>query len=240
MALYNTVQDVIDYANTQIQGDNNINSVSGLAFYNAANLDFHSDMIHAEADASEIQEAYRDVTVPAQSPTTQGSTFLYPSDMWVLKKITVNYTDTTEQNYVACTDIKTSNTEENTSFEFLRQNQPTDSPLFEDRGDWFEVFPTFTAGNNLSQALRIFYFLYPTVYTSASQDLVYPETLDPICHAFKLVEYYYDSIQQDDRADRFAKKYKARFDSMLLPTLNRGESGPVVTQMSTGWTGEEF
>lgn len=232
-----TVQDVIDYANTKIQGDANISDADGLKFFNESNIDFHLDLIHSEVDASEIQEAYRDASIP---PAGQGSTFLYPDDMFVLKKITLNYTDTTAQNYVACTDIKTSNTVENTSFEFLRVNQPTDSPLFEDRGDWFEIFPTFDAGDNLTQAMRIFYFLGPTNYTENGQSLVYPESLDPIIQAFKMVQIYYDSIEQDDRADRWEKKYKERFNEKLLPTLSRGESGPINTQLSIGWTGNEF
>lgn len=232
----NTVQDVIDYANTKIQGNANISNADGLKFFNDANLNYHWDLIHREVDASEIQEAYRSVTVP---PAGQGSTFLYPDDMFALKKITVNYTDQTEQNFVACTDIKVSNTEENTSFEFLRQNQATDAPLFEDRGDWFELFPTFTSGNNLTNALRIFYFLSPAPYTSTSQALVYPENIDPVIHALRMVELYYDSIQQDDRADRFKTQANLRSDRVLV-TLNRGEAGPIVTQLSTGLNGYEF
>lgn len=235
------VSDVIAYANTLIQGNGNISNAKGLAFLNDANKDYHSEMIKRGVEASQIQEAYRDASVP---PSGQGSTFLYPDDMLLLKTITVNQVTAPTggtanfNNYVVCTQLDIGNTQQNESFEFMRLNQPVENPLFDDRGDWFEIFPAFTTQMNLVQALRIFYYLQPTSYTSVSDTLVYPESLDYYILANKIVSLYYDSLMQTTSADIFQGKYIKRLERQVV-TLVKGADRPVQTA-GLGLSGWEF
>ncbi len=234
-----TVQDVIDYANNLIQGNGNISNTEGISFLNDADKDFHLEMIKRGVEASQIQESYRDVTVPASG---QGSTFLYPPDMLLLKTLSVNYiappSGTTFQNYVIPTQVDIGNTQQNMSFEFMRINQPIQNPLIDDRGDWFELFPAFTTQMNLTQAIRIFYYLNPTPFTAVSDVLPYPENLDYVILAIKLVSIYYSSLTREDESDSFHKKYISRLERLIM-TLVKGADKPIVTQ-GLGLSGREF
>lgn len=230
-----TVTQVISYANSKIQGNGNITATNGLTFLNDGNLDFHLDMINGGVEASQIQEAYRDASV---APANQGSTFLYPTDMLALKILTVNYTDTTTQNYIETTQVDVGNTSGNQAFEWLRVNADTQNPLFDDRGDWYELFPAFTTAMNLTRAIRMFYYLTPTPYTSGSDTLNYPESIDYYIIGNKVLQLYYESIEKFDIADAYEKKYTKRV-KRLLNTLVRGEDKPIQTSMLP-LTGYEF
>lgn len=234
------VSTVLAYSNTLIQGNGTISNANGLLFFNDANKDYHLELIKRGVEASQIQEAYRDVAVPASG---QGSTFLYPSDMVFLKNISVNMINTptagaNAQNYITAQQIDIGNTQQNTSFEFLRLNQPVQQPIFDDRGDWFEIFPTFKASMNLIQALRIFYYLQPNLYTSVNDVLEYPESQDYYILADKIVALFYDSQEDQLNADKFQKKYIDRLERQV-DTLVRGVDQPVAPN-GLGLSGWEF
>lgn len=234
-----TLGQVLAYANTLVQGNGNITDTAGIAYANDANKDFHFDLIKKGVEASGLQEAYRDASIPASG---QGSTFLYPSDMLLLKTISVNYysppTGGNMANYQIASQIDIGNTQQNQSFEFLRLNQPIEDPLFDDRGDWYELFPTFTTGMNLSQAIRLFYYINPTPFTATSDVLLYPESIDYYVLAYKIVSIYYGALTRSDESDSFSSMYEKRL-KRLVDTLVRGADKPEVSN-GLGFTGFEF
>src|SRR3990167_4611834 len=153
-----TLSSAISFARTQSQTDSNgLTVAKGIIFANEALLDFHRELISHGVDASQTQEAYT-------SGTANQGTYLYPTDMWFLKAIEVNFQDTTGQNYLTAQQVDVSNLPGG-SFSWLRTNQSTQFPLFDDRGDQFEIFPTPTSSKNLTDMFRIFYYLEPTEYT---------------------------------------------------------------------------
>ena len=168
----NTLADAITFARTQTQTDSNgITDTNGIVFANAGLLDIRRMFIKSGVDASGVQEAYMDGMAGV-------GTYLYPANMFFLKAIEVNYTDTQAQNYVVANLLDVSNLPAWQSFSFLRSNASTQSPSFDNRGDWFEIFPTPTSANNVSQFFRIFYFLQPTPFVSTTDVISYPESLD--------------------------------------------------------------
>src|SRR5258706_64551 len=107
------VQNVIDYANSLIQGNGSISNAQGILFINDENKDLHLEMVKRGVEASQLQEAYRDAAIP---PSGQGSTFLYPDDMLFLKTISINQINPPTagignyQNYVIAEQIDIGNT----------------------------------------------------------------------------------------------------------------------------------
>lgn len=229
-----TISTVLTYARAQGQTDSNgLSDTKGLIFANEAQVDFHRRLVDGGIDASQVQEAYRDASVPAEG---NGSTFLYPTDAMFLKAIEVNYQDSTGQNYIQATQVDVSNPVGQNSFSWLRQNASTMFPKFDDRGDWFEVFPSFKSGDNLSQAIRIFYFLKPTEYSSTSDTIAYPISLDYRILGWRIVADYYYALNKFDEGDRFNAKYEERV-TQLIATLGRGAQQPLQATVIplTGW-----
>lgn len=234
-----TLNDAINFARAQSQTDSNgLTDANGIIFANEALVDFHRKMVAAGVDASAIQEAYCD----GQVPTTDGngSTFLYPSDLLFLKAIEVNFTDTQAGNYIRAEQIDVSNPTGNNSFSYLRQNTSRLHPKFDDRGDWYEIFPAFSGSDNVSQAIRIMYFKKPTEYTATSDTISYPESLDYRILGFRIAADYLYSLRGENiaAADKMNGFYEQKVKE-LLGTLARGAQQP--TQATTvGWTGWEF
>ena len=229
-----TLANVLTFARAQAQTDSNgLTDTNGVIFANEALLDFRRRMIERGVDAAQTQESYRDASVPAAG---EGSTFLYPTDMFFLKAIEVNYTDTTAQNYRRARQVDVSNLAGEHSFGWLRQNASTDEPQFDDRGDQFEVFPTFVSGNNLSQAIRIFYFLEPTEFAATSDNIGYPESLDYRILGWRIAASYLKSLEKWDSALAFDAEYEKKI-TKLIPTLGRGSQQPIqaTTIPLTGW-----
>lgn len=217
------LSDILSFSRTQAKTDSNgLTNANGLIFANEALSDFHRRLIVRGVDASQLQETYRDASVPSSG---NGSTFLYPSDMFFLKAIEVNYTDTNQQNYKRASQVDVSNLQGNQSFGWLRKNASKDSPMFDDRGDWYEVFPAFTSSDNLSQAIRIFYFIKPTDYSSVSDTLAYPVTLDYRILGWRIAGSYLYSLGKIPDGDAFNLKYEKRVEE-LITTLSRGTQQP--------------
>ena len=166
------VSDILAFARTQAKTDSNaLTNANGIIFANEAQSDFHLDLIDNGIDASQVQESFRDGAIDT-------GTYLYPTDMFFLKTIELNYTDTDEQNYRRATQVDVANLQGNMSFGWLRKHANGNTPQFDDRGDWFEIYPTPTGSHRLSELIRIFYFLEPAEYTSVSDTIAYPESLD--------------------------------------------------------------
>lgn len=225
-----TLQSVLNFARAQAQTDSNgLTDANGIIFANEALLDFHRTLIDKGVDASQIQEAYRDATVNT-------GTYLYPGDMFFLKAIELNYGSTSAQDYMVAHQIDASNLAGDTSFSWLRSNGSTQDPQFDDRGDWFEVFPTFTASHNLSQAIRILYFLEPTEYVATTDTLSYPVTLDYRALGWRIAANYKRSLLDFASADKFDAEYLKHLQQ-LTGTLARGSQQPIQATViqDTGW-----
>lgn len=215
-----TLSNVLSFARAQTQTDSNgITDTNGIVFANEALVDFHRRLVDHSVDASQLQEAYTDATANV-------GTYLYPADMLFLKAIELNYTDVSPSNYVTADQVDVSNLAGQNSFSFLRANQSTQNPQFDDRGDWYEIFPTPTGANSLPQLIRLFYFLKPTEYTATSDTIAYPESQDMRILGWRIAAMYYYSILKIQEGDAFNLKYEERV-KQYCATLARGAQQPI-------------
>lgn len=215
-----TLANALTYARAQSQTDSNgLTDANGIVFANEALLDFRRRLISAGVDASQLQEAYRNATA------NQG-TYLYPTDMFWLKAIELNYANSTGSDYKAATQVDVSNLPAGKSFGWLRANAPTNAPYFDDRGDWYEIFPTPTSAHNLSQTIRIFYFLKPSDYAATADTINYPESLDYRILGWRIASNYLYSLGKFQEGEEFNKKYEERV-RQLIATLSRGSQQPI-------------
>jgi hypothetical protein len=225
-----TLSDVLNFARAQAQTDSNgLTNANGIIFANEALFDFHRRLIAHGVDASQLQESFRDGTAD------QG-TYLYPSDMLFLKAIEVNYTDNSTNNYLTAEQVDVSNLSADNSFSWLRNNQSKTAPKFDDRGDWFEIFPTPTAADNLTSIIRIFYFLKPTEYTAVGNTISYPESWDYRILGWRIVSNYWKSLEKWDSVTAAEGEYEKRV-SQVIKTLSRGVQSPMqaTTIQDGGW-----
>ncbi len=224
-----TLAQTLAFARAQSQSDSNgLTDANGLIFANEALVDFHRRLVEKGVDASQLQEAYTDGTAG------QG-TYLYPTDMLWLKAIEVNYSGATN-GHITAEQVDVSNLAGWNSFSDLRSNGDVYTPQFDDRGDWFEIFPTPTASNNLTQLMRIFYFLKPTEYTSVSDTIAYPESQDIRILGWRIAADYYYALNKFTEGDAFNAKYEERVNQ-YISTLSRGAQQPIQAQVLeiTGW-----
>ena len=222
------LSDTLSFSRTQAQTDSvGLTNANGIIFANEALLDFRRRLISAGIDAAQTQEAYADMTADT-------GTYLYPTDMFWLKAIELNYNGTVGQDYVTAIQVDVSNLPNMESFGWLRTNASTGHPYFDDRGDQFEVFPTPTTAN--SQGIRIFYFLEPTEYSAVSDTIAYPESLDYRALGWRIASNYYYSLGKMEEGDAFNLRYEERV-KQLISTLGRGSQQPIqaVTQQCSGF-----
>lgn len=220
-----TLSTVINFARIQAQTDSNgLTDAKAIVFANEALQDFHRKLVTYGTDASQLQESY-------MTGTAGQGTYLYPTDMLFLKAIEVDYTNQGATSYLKAEQVDISNLQ-GTSFSFLRANQPQNSPLFDDHGDWFEIFPT-PVGDVL---IRIFYFLEPTEYTSVSDTVAYPESLDTALMGWRIAASWYYSLNKMNEGDAFNNKYEERV-KQYIQTLSRGTQQPTQAQglQISGW-----
>lgn len=225
-----TLATVLSFSRAQAQTDSNgLTDAKGIIFANEALIDFRRELQSHGVDASQVQEAYTSGTVGT-------GTYLYPTDMFFLKAIELNYTNTNPQQYVPAQQIDVSNLSGNNSFSWLRANCPVNLPMFDDRGDWYEIFPTPLASNNVSQMIRIFYFLEATEYTSTSDTIAYPESLDYRILGWRIASSYLKSLNNWEQAVPFDAEYQKRV-AQIIKTLGRGVQTPMqsVPIQLTGW-----
>ncbi len=215
-----TLANVGAFARAQTQTDvNGLTDNNLIIFANEALVDFHRRLVDHSVDASQLQESYT-------SGVANQGTYLYPTDMLFLKAIEVNYGNTDPASYITADQVDVSNLAGQNSFSYLRANASTQNPQFDDRGDWFEIFPTPTAANNLTNLIRIFYFLKPTEYTSTSDTIAYPESQDIRILGWRIAAMYYYSILKIQEGDAFNLKYEERV-KQYCATLSRGAQQPI-------------
>lgn len=187
-------------------------------FANSALLDVRREFIKSGVDSSGVQESYRDGTAGT-------GTYLYPTDLFFLKAIELNYTDTVAANYITAQQMDVSNISGNNSFSYLRTNASPMNPLFDDHGDWFEIFPTPTSANNVSQLIRIFYYKTPTEFVATTDTINYPESLDYRILGWGIAAYYLYSLLKIPEGDKFMAK-ATQIIADLRRTLGRGSQQP--------------
>lgn len=225
-----TLNTPITSARRFCQTDSNgLTDALGIEFANEALLDFRRKLIAAGVDASQTQEAYRDMTANV-------GTYLYPADMFWLKAIELNYSGSVEQDYVTATQVDVSNLPNMESFGWLRTNAYANSPYWDDRGDSFEIFPTPDSSN--SQGIRIFYYLEPTEFTSTSNTISYPESLDHRILGYRIAANYKRMLEKFDAATSFDLEYEKRVKEVIA-TLSRGGQQPIQA-VEQQWSGFEF
>lgn len=224
-----SVLAAITYAQQLAQTDSNgIGSVLGLNLYNDALQTMTRDLIARDIDAAQTQESYTSLT------TASPNTYAWPTDMYMLKTIEVNYQDQTQQNYLPAKPVDVSNIQ-GRSFDWLRANQDQQSPLFDNRGDTFEIFPTPQIGN--SQGIRIFYFLTPTEAPDVGTAIQYPQSLDYRALSCLIASRYYKSQNDINMATVFAQEYMERMGK-IINILAPASQQPIQPQRLaiTGWT----
>lgn len=225
-----TLSDVLSFSRAQAQTDSNgLTNANGIIWANEALLDYRRRLIAAGVDAAQTQEAYSDMTADV-------GTYLYPTDMWWLKTIELNYSGTTAQNYIKAEQVDVANLPNNTSFGWLRTNANQGLPYFDDRGDQFEIFPTPDSTN--AQGIRIFYFLEPSEYTAIGNTIAYPESLDYRILGWRVASSFYKSLNKFEEAAVFDLEYEKKVKD-IISTLSRGSQQPIKATTIT-WSGWEF
>lgn len=222
------VSDVITYARQLAQTDSNgITDAVGLAFTNDALQNSTRTMLSKNIDAAQTQESYTNLGV--QSPNT----YAWPSDMFSLKTIEVNFTDSTQQNYQQAISFDVANIQQS-SFDWLRINQPSSQPIFDNRGDTFEIFPTPLIP--ITNGIRIFYFLTPTEYSSTSSTINYPQSLDYRYLSCRVASLYAISQLDYNASQTFENEYQKRLND-IINILAPGTQQPIQVQplRISGW-----
>ena len=195
-----TVSSVIGYAQQLAQTDvEGITSVLGVALYNDALQDMTRDLIERGIDAAQVREE-------SFSVLAVNSKFNWPSSMFALKSIEVDYTGTGGQNYIQAQKVDVSNLQGNLSWSYLRLNQPTTQPLFTNHGNTGEIFPT-PAGTAL---VNIWHYLTPTEASTVGESIAYPQTLDYRMLSAKMVSMYYKTQENPEMAKVFDDDYQRR------------------------------
>lgn len=213
-----TLSSALTFARAQAQTDSvGLPDATGIIFANEALVDFHRRLVDHSVDASQLQEAYTDMTANV-------GTYLYPPDMLFLKGIEVNYAGNDPASYLTASQVDISNLAGQNSFSYLRKNGSTANPQFDDRGDVFEIFPTPQTGS--SQGIRIFYYLKPTEYSTTGDTIAYPESQDIRILGWRIVASYLYSIFKIDEGDKFNLKYEERV-KQYCATLGRGTAQPI-------------
>lgn len=226
-----TLANVLAFARAQAQTDSNgLTDANGIIFANEALQDFHRRLVASSVDASQLQESYT-------SGTANQGTYLYPTNMLFLKAIELDYTGVGGANYKTAQQVDVSNLPfgGTGSFSWLRLNADTYNPLFDDRGDWFEIFPTPTTA--ITNLIRIFYYLKPTDYTATSDTVAYPENLDTALLGWRIAAMYYYALNKMVEGDAFNQKYEERV-TQYIATLGKGTQQPTTATpiQDTGWS----
>lgn len=223
------VSDAITYARQKGQTDSNgISDTTGLAWANSGLIDITREYIKRNIDASQVVESYATISA---SDTPPGR-FAWPGDMFMLKTISINYTDTTPINYIQASKMDVANLQGDTSVGWLRTNQSTTTPQFTNHGDTGEVFPTPLG----TASVGIFYYLAPTEYSSVSTTITYPISLDYRCLGDKILESYYQSLENFPVADQWGAQANKKIEESvtILGPQSQQPTTPVSLQI-TGW-----
>lgn len=223
-----TALDVITYARHLRQTDSNgISDGVGLAFANDALQNITRELLNRNLDAAQTQEWYANTT------TTKPNTYAWPPSMFSLKTVEVDFQGGGGDNYMQAQVIDVANLQ-NTSFDWLRNNQSTQFPLIDNRGDTFELFPVPNTG--ITQGIRIFGFLTPTEYASTASTIAYPQSLDYRCLSSRVASLDAMRHNEWDMAKKFEKEYQDRLQQ-IIRILAPGTQQPIKSEPlhMTGW-----
>lgn len=219
----------ITYAQQLSQTDaNGIPSLLGLAFANDAQQDFIRTLTEHDINAAKLTET----TASIVSGTGKYS---WPSDLYALKTLEVNYTDNQQGNYIQPRAVDISNTQ-GLSFDQIRINQPTQNPLFNNYGPTFEIFPTPTGSNSVG--LKYVYYTTPTEYADVGAPIVYPATLDYRLLGAKIAALYKTTLGDYTSAETFNAEYDKRVKKIV--TILAPQSQQPITPEKLHITGFEF
>lgn len=223
-----SVLSALQYAQQLAQTDSNgIGSVLGLGLYNDALQTMTRDLVARSIDAAQTQESYTPLT------TNSPNTYAWPSDMYMLKTIEVNFQDQTAQNYIQAMPVDVANIQ-NQSFSWLRTNQSIANPLFDNRGDTFEIFPTPQIAN--AQGIRIFYYLTPTEALDVGTAIQYPQSLDYRALSCLIAARYYKTQNDTNMAMVYETEYRERIGK-IINILAPASQQPITPQplALSGW-----
>ena len=226
------VSSAITYARQLMQTDSNgLTDALGLTFSSDALQDVSRELVLRGCDAAGTIESYTDLT----APTTAGypATFAWPSDMLSLKTISVNFSGTDPQNYLQATAMDVANIQ-GRSFEWLRANQPQNVPLFDNRGNTFEIFPTPVVTN--PNGIRIFRFVLPTDYSSTSDTIAYPLSLNYRAIGARIAQLTCLFLEDFEQAKVMGEKYQMEV-GQLVRILQPASQQPITSQplSMSGW-----
>ena len=109
-------------------------------------------------------------------------------------------------------------------------------PKIDDRGDWFEIFPTPTSSSNLTKLMRIFYFLEPIEYTTTADTISYPISLDYRLLGWRIASSYMKSLMKWNESAGFEAEYEKHL-SQVTKILSKGVQQPLQATpiQNTGW-----
>jgi hypothetical protein len=224
-----TLLNAITYARQLAQTDSNgISDTLGIAFGNDALQNITRSLLERDINAAQTAESYATV----YSTDTPPGRFAWPSDMFALKTISVNYSDTTQSNYIQADKADPANIQGDLSWDYLRVNQSPLAPLFNNMGDTGEILPTPVS----SASIRIFYFETPTEYTATSDTILYPVSLDYRCMGARIAALYATSQGQLDMAETMNREYTKRLEDIIRILAPQSQQ-PIKPQklLLTGW-----
>lgn len=206
----NTYTDAITYARQKAQTDSNgITDDNGLAWSADALQDATRIMFERDLDAASTGEAYKTL-LPSDVPPGQ---FAWPDDMYALKTVEVNFNGNSQTTFLQVMPVDLANIQF-VSFDYLRANQPSTVPLFDNRGSFGELFPTPT----VPTIIRILYFKQATEPDDITDIIPYPLSLDYRVVGDKIVTNYYESLGQEKA--NFAAKAEAKYQKRLNDIIN--------------------
>lgn len=225
-----TYDQAIQYARTKAQTDSDgITDTNGLIWASDALQDMTRIMFERDLDAAQTGEAYTTILTTDNPP----GQFAWPDDMYALKTVEVDFSNVGGQNFLQANAVDVANIQF-VSFDYLRKNQPTTSPLFDNRGDTGEIFPTPTT----TTLLRIFYFKQPTEPVDTTDDVPYPFSLDYRVIGDKIVTSFYESLGDSkmNLATKAEQKYQKRLNDLInvLAPPSQQPIQPTPLQIS-GW-----
>jgi len=199
----------------------------------------------------EIRRAFAEAGVDAGkvaevvfSPTAGIGVYNYPDGtgtapaFFAMKAVGINFNNQAQGNYLPAAKFDPSNPPQGYSVDYLRVNQSTQNPLWDDKGSFFEIIPTPQANMNLTNAVKIMYFIQPSPYVTVNDVLDYPESIDPYILAYGIAEKHLESLGKDDMAAAKRKKMLEKM-SGIVPTLGKEGQGSMTPQ-SISLTGGEF
>ena len=238
------LSDCITNARTLLKTDvNGLGNADAISLANEAQFAITADLIKRGINAAQLQEAYS----PAQ---VNVGTYSWPQDLWMVKEVMVNNIDQNKANYVECDIVDVGNLPTGTNAQTMRTNQSMTNPVIENRGDWFEFFPTITATNVATAALPtffwLFYFLVPPLFVSAAGDgtdvqVPYPMSLEPYLLAARMAEIQALRGNEEgalERAKGYAHVYQEKLNTSEK-ILKQATQKPMVFA-PLGLTGREF